>query len=275
MARTIAQIQASIITAIQGDATLAGLSSTSSVAVWRLLAYVVAVCQWTIENLFDTHVAEVNTLIAAQKPHTLQWYAGKAKAFQYGCALPDGSDVYDNSALSPDQVAASQVIAYAAATESQGGVRVKVAKLSGGALTALSTAELDAFTTYMKQVRDAGVRLLATSSAADRFLFSGNIYYDPLVLDGSGRRLDGTADTPVQDAITAFLAALPFNGRFTLNYFTDALQAIPGVDIVQPLLCQAAYASTMPVSITVEYQPDSGYLGIDLLHDLNLTFIPH
>jgi hypothetical protein len=44
-----------------------------------------------------------------------------------------------------------------------------------------------------------------------------NIYYNALVLDGTGARLDGTEATPVQDAGTAFLNALPFNGLMTID----------------------------------------------------------
>src|ERR1019366_6918228 len=94
MARSIAQIQSAIVAAKTADGTLSGLTSSSNVAIWLLWTYVVAVCQWTLENLFDAHKSEVNSLIATQKPHTLQWYVTMAKAFQYGVTLPSDTDVY-------------------------------------------------------------------------------------------------------------------------------------------------------------------------------------
>ena len=95
MARTIAQIQQSIIDSKNADATLSALSSSSNVAIWKLWSYIVAVCQWVLENLFDLHKSEVTAIIAAQKPHTLQWYVTKAKAFQYGIILPPDTDVHE------------------------------------------------------------------------------------------------------------------------------------------------------------------------------------
>src|SRR6185437_7509442 len=115
MARTISQIQQSIIDAKNADPVLSLLlTSTSNVAIWTLWTYIVAVCQWTSENLFDQHVAEVNNIIATMKPHTLQWYVTMAKAFQFGYSLPADNDTYDNTGIDPSVITASQVVNYAA-----------------------------------------------------------------------------------------------------------------------------------------------------------------
>ncbi len=276
MARTIATIQQSIITAVQADATLGPqLTSTSSVAIWRLWTYIVAVCQYVLESLFDAHVAEVSTTIAAMKPHTLPWYVGMAKAFQYGYALAADSDVYDNTALTAAQVAAAQIVNYAAAVEVYQGLRIKVATLSGSMLAPLTTPQLDSFTAYMNLVRDAGVRLQITSTVADRFVASLNIYYDPLVLDNTGKRLDGSYNTPVQDAVTSFLNNLPFNGLFVRNSFIYAIQQVPGVLICEDNGVQATYGALPLTPIPLEYVPDAGYMDCDTTNDLTLTFIPH
>src|SRR5690348_4720476 len=112
MARTISQIQQALLDQVAADSTLSSLlTSTSNVAIWRLWTYVVAFCQWTIETLFDQHVAEVTNIIATQKPHTLQWYVTMAKQFQYGDSLVADSDIY--AVLDPSK----QIISYAAATE--------------------------------------------------------------------------------------------------------------------------------------------------------------
>ena len=261
MARTIAQIQQSIVDAKNADTTIGPLlTSTSGVAIWYLWTYVVAFCQWTLEVLYDDHVTEVNGIIAAQKPHTLQWYTTIAKAFQYGATLPADTDVYSPVAPAGDP---SLIVTYAAAVELTNLIRLKVASGSVGGLAALSSPQLTAFTTYMGRVKDAGVHVQCTSGPADIFQPSIVVYYDPLVLDNTGARLDGSTSTPVKDAINSFLANLPFNGVFILNSFIAAMQAIDGVVIADEVSVQAYYGSTSPVIITTQYTPDAGYMALD------------
>ncbi len=260
MARSIAQIQAAIVAAKEADGTLSGLTSTSMTAIWLLWTYVVATCQWTLENLFDAHKNEVAGIIATQKPHTLQWYVTMARAFQYGVALPSGSDTY---AVVPPASLSVLVVQFAAAVELTNLVRIKVAAMTGGVLGPLSPTQLTAFTTYMGQIKDVGVRLQCTSGVADTFQPTMIIYYDPLVLDATGARLDGSEPTPVKDAINTFLGSLPFNGVFILNNFIAAMQAIPGVIIADEVSVQAFYGSVPPVVIAAKYVPDAGYMALD------------
>jgi len=279
MARTIAQIQQSIQDAknginpdlpLTGVNPLAGLTSTSNVSMWLLWTYVIAVCQWLLENLFDLHVSEVNSILATQKPHTLQWYVTKAKAFQFGDALPADTDLY--SVVD----AGTQIVKYAAAIELDNMVRIKVAKITGAALTPLdATLELPPFTAYMQLIKDAGVRLNITSGAPDTLKLVLNIYYDPLVLDSTGARLDGTSTTPVKDAINNFLVNLPFNGLFVINNLIATLQSISGVVIGQIADAQATYAALPYIEVLVEYTPDAGYMILDPVDGLTINYYPH
>ena len=119
-------------------------------------------------------------------------------------------------------------------------------------------------------------RLQLTSGSADTLRLAVNIFYDPLVLTASGARLDGTAATPVQDAVNAFLDNLPFNGLFVLNNLIAALQAIDGVVIGQVVSAQASYASLPFTLITVEYTPDAGYMTLDSIYfTTNVTYTAH
>ncbi len=272
MARTIAEIQQSIINAKQDDPTLAGLTSTSNVSIWLLWTYVVAVCQWVLETFFDDHKAEVDNIIATQRPHTLQWYVTKARQFQYGVALPFESDRY--TALSEDPTVS--IINYAAAVELSSLVRLKVATLSGGVLAPLLPAQLTSFTAYIQQIKDAGVRMQITSGEPDVLRLKLTIYYDPLVLDATGSRIDGTATQPVLDAVKAFLKSLPFNGLFVLNNLIAALQAIDGVVIGVVDTAEATYAALPYTPVTVEYAPDAGYMVADGAYLLDhVTYISH
>jgi len=263
MARTITEIQQQIIAAKDAEPVLSAHSwSTSKVAIWRLWTYITAVCIWSLEQLFDYHKAEVAALLAASKPHTLQWYTSMAKKFQNGQLLPDGSDVY--AVITEDP--AIRIVKYAAATELSNLIRVKVAKESSGMLAKLTTGELDAFTAYMKRIKDAGIRLQLTSDDPDTLQLAVAIYYDPLVLTASGARVDGTSPTPVLDGINTFLANLPFDGVFILNELIAAIQGIDGVKIGHVISAQANYALTPFVPITVKYTPDAGYMRLDVTY---------
>jgi hypothetical protein len=273
MARTIAAIQQQIIDTKNADPTLSSyVWSDSKVAIWRLWTYVIALCIWTLENLFDYHKTEVSDIISTQKPHTLQWYVHKAKLFQFGDTLPPNTDTYPTLSTDP----AVAIVKYAAAVELANMVRIKVAKENSGILESLSVGELAAFRGYMSRIKDAGVRLQLTSGNPDNLQLTLSVYYDPLVLSSTGARLDGAATTPVMDAVNTFLANLPFNGVFVLNELIVALQAIEGVKIGYILSAQANYAATPYIPITIKYTPDAGYMALDESYfNTNVTYTPY
>lgn len=274
MAKTIAEIQADIVTAKAADPILGPLLTSSSlVAIWYLWTWIVAGRIWVLANLFDSHKAEVLAIIKAQKPHTQQWYVTKVKDFQYGVALPADTDVY---AIVPPVDPTVLIVTFAAAVEYSNLLRLKVAKGAVGALSALSLGELNALKTYMGRVKDAGVRLQVTTGAADTFQPTMVIFYDPLILDNTGARLDGTAATPVKDAVNVFLSSLQFNGRLALNSFIAAMQAVPGVVIAEEVSIQAFYGATTPVVITTWYVPDAGYLALDAAYfTANVSYVAY
>lgn len=285
MARTTEQIYGELTQRYVAEMAAIGVevvpADWSQVNLQRLLFYVVAICFKTIEELFDTHQADVNETIAQLKPHSTRWYALKGKAFQYGYNLQPESDVYNNTNLTAAQIAQSKIVKHSAVVEqligpSRYGLRIKVAKMQGTDLAPLSEIdELPAFKQYMERIKDAGVGLLITTGPADRLKLSLRIYYNPLVLNNQGQRLDGTANTPVQGAVNAFLLNLPFNGRFNLTELVDALQVVDGVDDPRLLSAQAQYAALPYTDITDEYIPDAGYLRlVDINLDLTIEWIP-
>jgi predicted peroxiredoxin len=275
MARTIAQIQADIISSVQADPALSTLTSPSATAIWRAWTYVVAVAIATLENLWDVFRAETLDEIARRKPHTLRWYQQKALDFQYGSALVEGQDFYDNSALTPDQIAAQKIIAQAAASEENDRLIVKVAKEVSGELEPLDSTEYDAVADYFAEIKDAGVRLTLRSFNADKLLLTMDIYYEPTILGPSGARLDGSDNEPVQGAIRNYLRSLAFDGRFVKSHLVDALQNVEGVYVPEVRVCLAAkYDVATFTTVDIEYRPYSGFLRLyDESTDLNLTFI--
>ena len=103
MARTVAQIQASIIAAIVADDTLPqairtmaaaydpnAQLSTSRRAWWNLVTYVVASSQATEEQLMDSFMADIEELAATVPPGTPDWVQAKILLFQYD---PDNPQV--------------------------------------------------------------------------------------------------------------------------------------------------------------------------------------
>ncbi len=259
MARSISEIQQSIIDAKNADATLAGLDSTSSVSIWRLWTYIIAVAHWVLEHLFDMHKQEVNAMLAAQRAHTLQWYATKARQFQYGYALPPDADSYATINTDPSVM----IVKNAAVVELPNLVRVKVAKQDSGALAPLTITELASLNAYMQQIKDAGIRLQVTSGAPDNLRLSLRVYYDPLVLNSTGDRLDGTSDDVVFTAVNEYLSSLPFNGIFVLNNLIASILKVDGVVNVSIVNAGAQYALLPFEPIIDQHIPDSGYLLLD------------
>jgi hypothetical protein len=283
MARTITDIHAELTKTLVTE--MAAINITIDPAKWskanllRLITYVVSVCQWTIEQLQDTHKGEINELIAAMKPHSLRWYAEKAKAFQFGDNLAPEQDFYDNTNVPEDEVENAKVVKFAAVVRQKRAngrvfLRVKAARTNGTDLAPLTTDQLKALRAYFDRIADAGVDIEVDSGEADRLQLELKIYYNPLIMGGNGSRLDGTNDAPIPNAIRAYLQNLPFNGLFVLAQLIDALQGVEGVEIPHLIACQTSYAEFPPASVDVEYVPDSGYLRITNA-DLNIQYTPH
>ncbi|HLO59066.1 MAG TPA: hypothetical protein VK172_14685 [Lentimicrobium sp.] len=288
MARTITQIQNQIIDLVQADSTLSvKINSTSKVSVWRLFTFIIASAIWTLEMLFDTHKTEVEGIINNLTPHWPSWYCNKALAFQYGHSLIQDTDRY----LVDDETA--KIIQYASAVESVDGyLKLKVAKaldntldkLSGewpntgvsGPMTGSSggSGEKLAFYIYMQSVKDAGVKIRFISQDPDHLRLVIDAYFDPMVLDNEGKRLDGTDNTPLQKAINSYIESLPFNGEFTNAGLTDAIQAVNGIKIPQILSTEACWGAYEWEIISAKYNPEAGWLKI-YDNDLTINWIPY
>lgn len=267
MARTIEEIQQTILQAIQSDTRLAGLNSDSKVSIWRLIVYIIAVASWTLEQLFGLHSTEIDSRLAELKPHSFRWYRNKALAFQYGYDLVADSDFYDNTGIADNLVEASKIIKYAAAPDVGRKVIIKIAGDENGKLQPITADQLSAFAAYMGEIKDAGVDLTIVNYLPDRLYLRLKVYYDPLVLDSQGNSiLNG--GKPVETAIEQYLKRLPFNGELVLAHLVDSLQAVQGVAIpdlqfVQTSWVDAEAGGYGPVQpIQVKKIPESGYFEV-------------
>ncbi len=247
----------------------------SAVSLESILFDVFAFCAWVLQKMFDQHRVDVDAALLAMKAHTLRWYVWKALLFQFGGNLLPDDDVYDNTGLTAAQVAAQKVVKYAAAIEVPKGLRLKVAGEANGDLVPLTAAQLSALNTYVQRIKDAGVKVYCESNAADSLKLDMTVYYDPLILDVAGARLDGTDATPVQNAVRDFLqTGMPFSGLFVREKLVDALQAVDGVVIPDVNAIAARYGALAWAAVDAQYLPDAGWLRIAPA-DLTLQFLPH
>lgn len=285
MARTIAAIMEDMTKAFMADETLAvkyGFavgsdfnSFFSKVSIERIMYFVAATSIWMLESLFDSHKNELSNLIDTKKPHRLKWYRDKALSFQYGRSLELDSDVY------AEVIESEMVVKYASAVEYQGRLYVKVA---GGTATKepLPMAEQTALESYFSEIKDAGVILELVNEDADHYALEMDIYYDPMVFNANGLRLDSGADT-VRDMIKDFVQnQIPFNGEYRNALVVDALQKLNGVVIpelkVAKTCSHAAFIAGEPIpwqTIQAKHLPVSGYYKVYDPDDLQLTFIPY
>lgn len=278
MARTVQEIFDILVTEKGNQSALDGLTSTSSVSIWRAWLWVTAYAIWTLEKLFDIFKKEVDDTIQTKMPHTGSWYVYKAKNFQYGYNLVTDKDYYDNTGIDEQTIAASKIVAYAALVE-QPLIRLKVAKKSGADLAKLSAPELAAFVAYILRIKDAGVKLKSTtitSTDPDDLKLVLRVKYNPLILDSTGARLDGTDATPVKSGIKKYLAdksAADFNGLFSVQKLVDAIQAIEGVQDLHVDSILYKYGALPFTSVDIDFVPDSGYLVIQDAN-LTITYIP-
>lgn len=280
MARTIATITSEIRSRFMADETLAAsygfttgddfAATFSKVSLEAIWTYITAVTAWVVESLFDTHKVEVNDIIAAQKPHSLKWYVNKAKGYMHGYPLIEDEDRYDTSGLTDDQITAAQVVAYAAAVEKSVAVYIKVAASGPAQLT---DDQLAGLKEYIKEVKDAGVSVSIVNLPADSYRCDLDVYYNPMILNGSGMAADGSY--PVKAAIIEFLKSLPFNGEYRNASLVDTLQAIEGVVIPNLKAASAKAAGGSWEVIDVKVYPASGYFAIENEGDLNINYIAY
>lgn len=287
MARTIQQYYDDIRADALARATDEGLvdmvnmlNNTSRVAVWKILFYAVAYGCFLIDTVLDLFRAETDNKIKLLKPATLTWYAEKIKTFQYGDSTVPETDYYDNTGLTDEQIEDKKVIKYAAAieqvfTNGRFGIRLKVAGEAAGVRIKLPDVQRDAAREFFKLFRFAGVWSELTTDDADYLKLRLRIYYNPLVLNGLGQRLDGADATPLQNAIDTHLKNLPFNGRFNLTSLVDAMQKVDGIVDPRIVSAQTKYAALAFAEVIDEVIPDAGYLKIyNPVTDLIIEWIP-
>jgi hypothetical protein len=280
MTPTIQEIKAQILAAKSEQESLAGLDSTSNVAIYNLWAYVVASVAWALYSFLDLFQVEMNAQIANQKVGTTKWYQQKALGYLHGVPLIAESDRFDTSGYNDLQLAQAKIVGRAAVNELELGNRkslfIKVAKESGGNLQALTAQERNGVEQYFARIKFAGTKLFIFSDKADDLRLEIDFYYNSLIYTDSGVKIDGTNNEPVQDTIRDYLRNLRFNGEFTVAELEKRLRVLEGAADQEVYVMRAAANYENPpnyIAIDSSYIANSGYMQIT---DDNLTinFIP-
>ena len=228
-----------------------------------ILFYIFAASTWVLESLFDEHRRDVEARIEEILPHRPKWYRDKLLDFMVDKQLIPDTDRYDTAGMSDGDIAAARVVKHATADENDDAsiLTVKVAGEKGGERCKLDADIEEQIRAYLKEIKDAGVRISLVNENPDIFNCKLDIYYDPTI------RPD-TVKAACEKAIENYIANLPFNGEYTNMALVDALQVIEGVRI--PELKEATGrpdASTTTLPINARSVPAAGYFkpgSIDL-----------
>lgn len=232
----------------------------SAVSIENLLLYIVAVAIWALEVLMDKHTQEIETYIAQMKPHSLRWYVRMAKAYRHGYPLIDGTDTYAD--MPEEDIEAAEVVKFAAASESDATVYIKVATEENGKKKPLTVEQLAGLREYLAEVKDAGVRVDITNERACKLKLQLDVYYNPMIIGSDGvNHLSSKND--IVEAIRGYIENLPFNGEYRNSSLIDALQAVEGVEIPELNSASESYDGVNFTAITAKAQPYSGYYEFD------------
>ena len=250
---------------LDGSKSFADCFSMASLE--NIIFYVFAVAVWALEKLFDLHRADVDARIEQLEPHTLRWYVSKAKAYMQGQKLVTDCDYYDTEGMTEQDIAAAKVVKYAVATESNTVVYIKVAREVDGNPAALTAGQLEGLTSYMNEIKDAGVSVQLRNEPADQMRISLLIYYDPtlLIIDANGNGSQNGKD-PVRETTKQVIENLPFNGMFRKSDLMAALQALPCVEVADIKSVKVKPRNGAEWQTVEGYdRPFSGYYSIDVL----------
>lgn len=199
----------------------------SVVSIEAILIYVFASAIWLHEKLWSQFRQEVETLVDSSYVTSIAWYYRKALEFQDGYAL--AFDDKTHSFRYPKVDEAKRIVKYAAIREvvDQGVTKLKV-YFSDGNKQPLTEGQFESFESYMRQIGAAGTHYLFVSREPDKLQVHMHIYYDPLVLDGMGERING-GGKPVEETIEKYLNSLEYGGVFYASELVDMVQKAEGV----------------------------------------------
>jgi len=253
----IDEYYALIYNEVNNDANLDGLTSTSKTSEFNLWMWLFAAMTVIADDLWETRQAEIAAKVDSGIAGTDRWFQKELMKFQYGDALSwdEVTGKYYYAVID----AVKQIIKRCAVVSSGGITTVKVAKLSGTTPVALTSGELSAFNTYLRQIQWSGANILdAISLASDKLNAPMTVYYNGQIPLADIKAI-------VEPAFSAYLASLPFNGEYSINKHGDYIENSSSniyevtMGTVQSKPDGGAYANVtrvfIPVSGAIEKDP--------------------
>ncbi|MCQ2298717.1 MAG: hypothetical protein MJZ81_01130 [Bacteroidales bacterium] len=242
MARTIAEIKQQMTDAWMAEGAVReryGLSSSdtfegkfSKVSIEGLLFYVVAFGIWVLENLMDTHKAEVETMLAERLPHTTLWYRNLVLGF-----VPDTED--------------EAPVKYCSVDDRGSRLKIKIAGGGAGARQPVTAEAQAAEEAYLAQEKDAGLKITVINEQSDRMAAKLRVWYDPIKLVPSSKA--------VEAALKGYVSSLDFDGLMSRNGLVDALREVEGVEMVKIEQLKTKYAGNPWTDFGEQQRAESGY----------------
>ena len=268
MARSIEEIKKELIKAKEVNPNLKTLNSTSKVSIWRLLLYVVASSQRTLEELFDYFTAQIKKLINEQKVGSVRWYQSIGKQFQYGIPFDKETGVFksvkaDGTSYTEEEIGKSKIITYISAIDNIDYRQLEIKVAKGELPTPLSSIELSSFTSYMNQIKFAGINVITSSKEAYLLRVEVDIYREkPFTIGEDGVSIL-TAENEITGAIKKFLTNLPFDGRLVLEELSNVIEKVDGVDYIELKKVFQKPKGGVYVEVGLLSYNESGYLKFD------------
>lgn len=219
MAKTTEQYYQELITAKENDPNLALLTSDSAVAVWRTILWVQAFCLRQFELVVELYESTIQDKANQVFFATGAWWQRKLFDFQFGDQVQridvDGTQYIKY----PVEDASKRIIKKCSVkTKPRGGLLIKLATETGK----LTTAQINAVVSYVKQIQPEGIFIELFSRDADVLQLNIDLIYDPILTKEAVK-------TNVELAINNYIASIDFTGVFDLRAMEDYIQGVAGV----------------------------------------------
>jgi hypothetical protein len=237
-------------------------TSGSKVAKWRLWLWIMAVASWVIENIADNRVTTISAIVNGQRPHNLRWYEDQTLNWQCGFELQWLSD--DHWGYYTVYPEARIVAAVSAEENEYGEIIIKVAKLNGTDLVPLEETEVDSLQEYWKIWKDAGVKVIIVTQAADQLMIEATVVRNRLVLAADGTLLRDSSINTLTTALVEYMDMIPFNQVIRVTDIEAAAKSAEGInDFSITLLKIRASGTGAWTTVDREVIPASGFARID------------
>lgn len=264
MAKTVNTIYNELIAAKESVPDLAGLTSTSSTAIWRLIYYSIAIILNVQQQLYDLFVEDIEIKKKQYKPMTVEYWIDKLKNFyQYNedPAIGQLKVNEDYTVLYEVEDEASKIIDFASVVQVNKNVYIKVAKTVSDLPAPLNEDELNNVKGFVDRMKFAGGYFIVSSWEADSVRFDLNVYYRKTYLQS-------VVESQVETAIENYMKSLDFDGVIVILDLMIAIKNVPGVKNVvvnsaQVLQAQETVLIDIMANVDDRFTTKAGYAVYD------------